>query len=237
MKNNLAKLFNAEKPIIGMIHLAGSDSQERIKRGIEELVLYDQEKVSGAIIEDYHGSSIDVYGVLKESQKLKLKIVKGVNVLRDPYSAFELASNFGAKFIQFDSVQTPDLNLKIYSALREKYPNIFVLGGVGFKYTMPTGNPLKQDLEEGMQRCGAIVTTGAGTGIETPIEKLRAYKKILGNFPLIAGAGVNADNIKEQLSVADGAIIGSSFKPEGNTFLPVDRNLVKSIMEIVLKLK
>jgi hypothetical protein len=233
MENNLAKLFNAEKPIIGMIHLAGSDSHERIQRGLEELMLYDKENVNGAIIEDYHGTSIDVYGVLKESQKLKLKIVKGVNVLRDPYSAFELASNFGAKFIQFDSVQTRDLNLKIYSALREQYPKISVLGGVGFKYTLPTGNPLEQDLEEGMQRCEAIVTTGAGTGIETPIEKLKAYKKILGNFPLIVGAGVNADNIKEQLSVADGAIIGSYFKPEGNTFLPVDRKLVRNIVNLV----
>ena len=231
--NSLAKLFNAEKPIIGMIHLAGSNHQEKIKKGLQELMLYDKEGVNGAIIEDYHGTPKEVYEVLKESQKLNLKIIRGVNILQEPYSAFELASDFGAKFIQFDSVQTQDLNLKIYSGLREQYPNISVLGGIGFKYTMPTGNPLKQDLEEGMQRCEAIVTTGAGTGIETPIEKLKAYKKILGNFPLIAGAGVNADNIKEQLSVADGAIIGSSFKPEGNTFLPVDRNLVRNIMEIV----
>ena len=231
------QLFAIEKPIIGMIHLAGNGRADKVRRALEELAIYEQEGVNGAIIEDYHGTPEDVVGTLRISSHIKLKIIKGVNVLRDPYSSFKLASDFGARFIQFDSVQTPDLNVGLYNRLRAKYFHISVLGGIGFKYTRPTGNPLKVDLEEGMPRCEAIVTTGSGTGIETPIEKLKEYKSLLKKFPLIVGAGVNLQNVYEQLKIFDGAIIGSYFKPNGNTHLPVDRKKVKELMDVVREVR
>jgi len=233
-QNKFNKIFPIKKPIIGMIHLAG---ENKVKRVLEELAIFEQEGIDGAIIEDYHGSYEDVYETLKQTSKLDLKLTLGVNVLIDPYSSFELAKEFGAKFIQFDSVQTTDLNSKRYSQLRENYPNIVVLGGIGFKYVPPTGNPLEVDLEQGKSRCEAIVTTGTGTGIETPIKKLKQYKTILKDFPLIVGAGVNINNICEQLSIANGAIIGSSLKPKNNTYLPINRNKVKDLMDLVKKIR
>ncbi|MDP2926180.1 MAG: BtpA/SgcQ family protein [Nanoarchaeota archaeon] len=237
MKNNLNSIFQISKPIIGMIHLAGNDQRDRVKRALEELAIYQEEEVNGAIIEDYHGTSQDVYETLRESLTKGLKIVRGVNVLRNPYSAFKLAFDFEARFIQFDSVQTPDLDLELYNRLRKEYPAIAVLGGVGFKYISPTGNPLEIDLAEGKSRCEAIVTTGSGTGIETPVEKLREYKRLLKEFPLIVGAGVNLDNVLEQLQICEGAIVGSYFKPNGNTHLPIDRKRVKDLMDIVRQLR
>jgi predicted TIM-barrel enzyme len=147
-----------------------------------------------------------------------------------------MANEYDAKFIQLDSVQTPDLDISKYDSLREKYPQVVVLGGVGFKYTKPTGNPLEVDLREGKSRCEAIVTTGPGTGIETPTDKLKDYKNILGDFPLIVGAGVNIRNIYSQLSVADGAIIGSYIK-NGNTEAPIDKFLVAGIVKEVDRLR
>jgi len=114
---------------------------------------------------------------------------------------------------------------------------VVVLGGIGFKYTRPTGNRLEDDLIAGVSRCEAIVTTGSGTGVETPIEKLRKFKSLLGEFPLIVGAGVNLDNIYKQLEITDGAIIGSYFKPQGNTRLPIDRIKVRDIMQAVKSLR
>ena len=92
---------------------------------------------------------------------------------------------------------------------------------------------LEVDLAEAMPRCEAIVTTGSGTGIETPTQKLRDYKRLLGEFPLIVGAGVNLQNVYEQLQICDGAIVGSYFKPQGNTHLPIDRQLVRNLIDIV----
>jgi len=230
-------LFSVSKPVIGMIHLAGHDRAEKVKRALEELIIYEEEGVNGAIIENYHGDAEDVNEALKQSSGEQFKIVRGINVLSNPYIAFSSAHSFGARFVQFDSVQTPDLSLKMYEWNRKLYPNVSVLGGVRFKYTRKTGNPLELDLKEGKSRCEAIVTTGAGTGIETPIDKLEAFKKYLGKFPLIVGAGVTADNVYNQLMIADGAIVGSYFKPNGDTLLPVDRPRVKELMGIVKQVR
>jgi uncharacterized protein len=233
--NRFRELF-PEKSIIGMIHLAGRDKAERVSRAIKEMIIYQEEGVRGAIIEDYHGSLNDMFETLKQSSTLGFTLVRGVNVLRDPYSSFKLASQFGARFVQFDSVQNKDLDLEQYNRLRTEFPNISVLGGVGFKYISPTGNPLEVDLREGISKCEAIVTTGSGTGIETPTEKLREYKRLLGDFPLVVGAGVDLQNAYEQMQVCDGAIIGSYFKPNGNTHLPIDRAKIRSLVDAVRKI-
>lgn len=236
-KNAINQLFGLKKPIIGMIHLAGRNTDEKIKRALEELTIYEQEGVNGVIIENYHGNMEEVKEVLKLSRRRFDNLVRGINILRNPYFGFKLAQDYEAKFVQFDSVQTRDLNLGLYNRLREEFPSIFVLGGVGFKYIPPTGNPLEVNLADGKSRCDAIVTTGEGTGIETPLEKLKLYRELLGDFPLIVGAGVNLDNVCEQLAITDGAIIGSYFKPRGNTRLPIDRKKVKDLMDLVRHLR
>ncbi|MBS3094704.1 hypothetical protein J4474_03490 [Candidatus Pacearchaeota archaeon] len=235
--NSIDKLFGIKKPIIGMIHLAGSSQEEKVERAIEELKIYDEEGINGAIIENYHGDVLDLAFVLEESANLNLNLVKGINVLGDLRSSFNLSHISDAKFIQIDSVQNKDLNAWEYDFLRKFFPGIYILGGIRFKYKTPTGNSLEQDLEEGKSNCNIIVTTGDGTGIETSIQKLKDFKNYLGDFPLIVGAGVNLKNVTEQLSVADGAIVGSAFKPYKNTYEKVDRNLVRNFMNEVRKLR
>ncbi len=226
------KIFRKRKPIIGMIHLAGKSQREIINRALKELKLYEEEGVDGVIIEDYHGTEEDVVRVLKASNNPEFKIIKGVNVLADPYSSFKLVQEYGARFVQFDSIQSNDLELNIYDTLKKRYPEIAVLGGIRFKYTISTGKSLEGDLAFGKKYSDAIVTTGDGTGIETPLQKLRDFKKILKKFPLIVGAGVNETNVHDSLIIADGAIIGSYFKG-GDTKGEVIRENVRGLMEIV----
>lgn len=237
MKNNFNKLFKVDKPIMGMIHLSGNNPKEIIKRALDELIIYNEEGVDGAIIEDYHGDMYDVYDTLKEASKLGLDIVLGLNVLRNPYLGLNWAKHLGARFVQFDSVQSNAISLKGHKIRREEFPDILILGGVRFKYTKPTGNSLEEDLEEGKYNCDAIVTTGEGTGIQTPTGKLVQFKDYLKDFPLIVGAGVNIDNVYEQLNIADGAIIGSYFKKNSDTRQLVERDKVKSLMDVVKKIR
>jgi predicted TIM-barrel enzyme len=230
------EIFKTRKPIIGMIHLAGDSEKEVTDRALEELAIYESEGVDGAIIENYHGTPEDVSRVLEKSSR-GFNITRGVNVLSNPCLGFLLARNFGAQFVQFDSVQTAHLNTKGYDKFREIHSDIAVLGGVRFKYTRPTGNSLEEDIADGRKRCDAIVTTGEGTGIETPTQKLRDFKRYLNDFPLIIGAGVNLSNVKEQLQIADGAIVGSYFKLNKDTRAPVDRDLVKHLMDEVRQIR
>ena len=89
---------------------------------------------------------------------------------------------------------------------------------------------LEEDLKLGMERCDAIVVTGAGTGINTDLEKIKTFRSILGDFPLIVGAGMTADTAQEQLAYSDGAIVGSYFKEFGEAEYPVDEERVKEFI-------
>lgn len=233
----LSELFHVPKPIIGMIHLAGFDNSDKVRRALEEMKIYEEEGVDGVIVEDYHGSLEDITSTLELIQGKGLNLTVGVNVLRNPYQGFACASHYGCKFVQLDSVQTCDLRVPTHNSYRKNFPNVAVLGGVGFKYTSETGNPLCVDLDEAKPRCDVIVTTGNGTGMETPISKLKKFKRHLGDFPLFVGAGVNESNAYEQLNVVDGAIIGSYFKMHSNTLLPVDRERVRGLMNIVKRVR
>jgi predicted TIM-barrel enzyme len=231
------EIFPIRKPVIGMIHLAGRNRKERVERALEELQLYEECEVDGAIIENYHGTADDIEETLRQVSDKGLKTVLGVNRLGDSYAAFCLADKYKAKFIQIDSVQTADIAVQSYREAREEFPNIVVLGGVSFKYTSHTGNPLQLDIREGRSRCEAIVTTGDGTGLETPLAKLQRFKQLLPDFPLIVGAGVTLENVSEQLKYADGAIIGSYFKPNKDTLLPISRAKVSALMEKVKEIR
>lgn len=239
IKKSFRDLFQVPKPIIGMIHLAGENSKEKIERAKEELKIFEEEGINGALFEDYHGTPQDVFDALGECMFLNRNVVLGANILRNPYEAFEFTKSSypvwrGARFIQFDSVQTPDLDLEFYDDMKKEFPCV-VLGGVGFKGTNPTGNSLDRDLVECMPRCEAIVTTGSGTGIETPMSKLKDYRKEIDKlrrgFPLIVGAGLTADNAYERLMIADGAIVGSFLKYEDNTENKIDRERVRMLMD------
>jgi predicted TIM-barrel enzyme len=73
---------------------------------------------------------------------------------------------------------------------------------------------------------------GEGTGKETPKDKVEKFKEIIGDSPLIIGSGMNISNV-DLLNIANGAIVGSSFKPNGTTTSMVDKSLVLKFMSYV----
>ena len=220
-----------QKPIFGMIHLS---STEPVRRALRELELYEEEGLAGAIIENYHGETHDVIDTLKETHRFtRLKI--GINILpNEDALALSLAKQYGASFVQLDHVaghyrDRGTVNFEAYIHARSRHPNIHVLGGVHPKYYEPL-TPLEDDLVRAVGRADAIVVTGQGTGKETPIEKILQFRETIGLHPLIVGAGCTPKNIYSQLKIADGAIVGSAFKPHANTRNEVDPKMVRDFM-------
>jgi predicted TIM-barrel enzyme len=246
-------------PIFGMIHLAGDLP---VVRALEEIDIYEEEGVTGVIIENYHGDNVDVLKTLQSLEKRKIEI--GVNILPNEYDkSFVFASKFGGSFIQMDYVAGDygysSLKEEEYKEFRNLYKDIIVLGGVWPKYYTPVKySNLQKDLYEAINRCDAVVVTGQGTGKETPIEKIKKFREILfisicsrhqihdkdcdlcksgTNFPLIVGAGLTVDNAYEQLSIADGAIVGTAMKLNNDTTNKVDRVRVKELMSVVKSIR
>ncbi len=229
-------------PIFGMIHLAGKNP---VQRALREIALFEEEGISGAIIENYYGSMEDVVKTLEETAtSLTLKIPRGVNILPNEFeNAFFLAHLYGAEFIQLDHVAGAYTNGKmfdiaLYDRYRQNYLDVSVLGGVWPKYYTPfAGSNLETDLRVGMGRADAIVVTGAGTGKETPFEKISQFRNVLGDYPLIIGAGLTPENAYQQLSLADGAIVGTALKVGNETGNEVDRAKVRDLMAVVNEIR
>ncbi len=228
-------------PIFGMIHLAGDDP---VRRALREIAVFEEEGINGAIIENYHGSVEDVIKTLEETAVLNLKTSIGVNILPNEFQrALHLATCYGADFIQLDHVAGTyingrKLNAVVYDSFRKQYPDVLVLGGVWPKYYTPAaGSNLETDLRVGMERADAIVVTGAGTGKETPLEKIGKFREVLGDHPLIIGAGVTPANAYRQLVLADGAIVGTALKVNGETDNAIDRFKVRDLMAVVKEIR
>jgi len=245
LNQNFGKIFRKPKPILGMIHLAGDSYPNKVERAVSEIRLFDECGIDGAIVENYHTKSIKVMElVLAEASKLNLGIALGVNVLPNEFHiSMPMAAKYNAQFVQLDVIAGKytgyELDFPAYEKVKAKYPDIVVLGGVWPKYYFQTeGSSLEADLAEGAERCEAIVVTGEGTGMETPLDKIKKSRKILGKEkPLIVGAGLTPGNAYEQLMIADGAIVGSYLKTDGETYMPVQKSRIESLMSVVNKFR
>jgi predicted TIM-barrel enzyme len=68
----------------------------------------------------------------------------------------------------------------------------------------------------------AVLVSGQITGEAAALSDLQAVKAVLPGTPVLANTGVKHETVVEVLTVADGCIVGSSLKVDGNTWNPVD---------------
>ena len=83
----------------------------------------------------------------------------------------------------------------------------------------------------------AILVSGQITGESAKINDLESVKNVLPLIPILANTGVKLDNVRDILGIADGAIVGSSLKIDGNTWNEVDPERAKTFMDTVRKLR
>jgi predicted TIM-barrel enzyme len=79
----------------------------------------------------------------------------------------------------------------------------------------------------------AVLVSGTITGEAARFEDLEAVKTKLPNVPVLANTGVKHQTVRDILKIADGCIVGSSLKVDGDTWNPVDPQRAKEFMAIV----
>ena len=231
------ELFGTKKPVMAMLHLKGDSEMSVLERAQEEVRCYLENGVEALVVENYFGSAKDCETVLAWLQRAYPDAVYGVNILDSYEKAFELADRYGARFIQIDSVcghlkpKEDEAFAAKLNAMRQQ-SKAAVLGGVRFKYQpVRSGRTVEEDLLMGMQRCDAIVVTGEGTGMVTPMQKVKQFRETLSDFPLIMGAGVTPETLEETFGICDGAIVGSYLKENHRDYGDVNPEYVKEFME------
>ena len=230
------EVFKNKKPVIGMIHTGCDAKTSMLDLAKWEIGIYLKYGVV-PLVENYFGSDEDCADVLRWMHDVHPDAIYGVNILGDAQWAFELAHKYGAKFVQIDSVcghlkpAHEPCYVERLNKNRTDY-NVAVLGGVRFKYQpVFSGRTTTEDLILGMERCDAVVCTGTGTGIETPMDKVEQFKATVGDFPVIVGAGVTLETARETMSKSDGMIVGSWFKHGHDAHNMVNEAYVKEFME------
>ena len=229
-------LFHEEKPVFGMLHLSAPQGMTMLELAKQEIEIYLNNCIY-PLIENYFGSTEDCEKVLEWISEAHPDAIYGVNILGDYHKAFELAKRYHARFIQIDSVcghlspSHDDKYEKDLAEVRRSYDCV-LLGGVRFKYqAVRSGRSVEEDLRIGMRRCDAIVCTGEGTGLATPMQKLSDFKDVVGDFPVVVGAGVTLETAKETAGKSDGAIVGSWFKDRHDASGVVNEQYVEKFMK------
>lgn len=238
------KIFGQKKLLLAMVHLKGKTDEETLNRAKREIDIYYEEGVDAVIVENYFGNYYQMRDALHYLNECYPNKIYGVNSLNFDTLGFDLAIEFGASFVQLDSVvghvkPRDEASLEVLIAQQRKREKIAVLGGVRFKYQpILSENSLKMDLQISKRRCDAVVVSGEATGSEPSLNKIMEYRQLLGNdFPLIVGSGITADNVTRQLEHADGAIVGSYFKDNYKDEGEVSAEHVRKLVSVFKTLK
>jgi len=167
----------------------------------------------------------------------------GVNVLKnDARAALAVAAAVGAEFIRVNvhaGAVLADQGIvqsDAYGTLRDRRllgVDVAIFADVGGKHAVPLGPvDLDQTARDLVHRglADALVVSGPATGQATPLTDVKRVRSAVADVPLLIGSGVTAETIAELLSVADGVIVGTSVKRNGDVRLPVERARVEKLV-------
>jgi predicted TIM-barrel enzyme len=109
-----------------------------------------------------------------------------------------------------------------------------ILADVDVKQSAPlAARDLADEVDDTRKRglADGVIVSGAGTGKKTPAEKVRAVKSFAGaDVPVFVGSGVTAGTIAQYAPFADGFIVGTAFKRDGDPTNPVEVDRVRKLV-------
>lgn len=183
-----------------------------------------------------------VIGELKPDIRLPF----GVNCLWDPKASLDLAVATGAKFVReiFTGVYASDFGLwntdcgdvvrHQHAIAADHVKLLYNIVPEAAKYL--TDRSIESIAKTTVFNCNpdVLCVSGATAGSATNPETLKKTKHAVGeNMPVFANTGCRKDTIEEILKVADGAVVGTTFKVDGKFENMVDPVRVREFMDVV----
>lgn len=174
-----------------------------------------------------------------------IKIPFGVNVLWDAQKSLDLAVATGAKFVReiFTGVYASDFglwNTNIGETIRHQHrigaENVKLLFNIvpeAAKYMA------ERDIESIAKttvfnnRPDALCVSGLTAGAATDTQILKKVKETVPETVVFANTGMRLETLEAQLSIADGGVVGTTFKYDGKFENHVDKERVKEFMNRV----
>ena len=181
--------------------------------------------------------------------KPMLKVPFGVNYLWDPVATVAVAGATGASFAReiFTGVFASDMGVwqpNCAAALRLRsqlgQDDLKLLFNINAEFADSLDRrPIEQRAESAVfsSLADIICVSGPLTGQAVDQSAMRRVKEKVGDTPVFANTGVRIDNVSDILKIADGCVIGTHFKVDGDTWNPVDGDRVLRFMDHVSRLR
>jgi membrane complex biogenesis BtpA family protein len=181
--------------------------------------------------------------------KKEIEIPYGVNVLWDPRASIDLAMATGAQFVReiFTGVYASDFGLWNTNAgevIRHQHAiqagHVRLIFNIVPESAVYLGERKIAEIARSTvfnSRPDALCVSGLTAGAETSAGTLKLVKDAVPETPVFANTGVRLDNVTAQLKVADGAVIGTAFKKDGQTWNPTDVDRVRTLMDKVKEVR
>ncbi|MGE5465158.1 MAG: BtpA/SgcQ family protein [Syntrophothermus sp.] len=175
----------------------------------------------------------------------EIRVPFGVNVLWDPMASLDLAVTTGAAFVReiFSGVYASDFGLwnpNCGEIVRHQHAigasQVKLLFNIVPEAAQYLANRDVVDIARSTvfnHRPDAICVSGLVAGSQTNLSVLSRIKEAVPRTPVFANTGVRLENVEEQLAVADGAVVGTTFKKDGIFQNHVDETRVKTFMDKV----
>ncbi len=181
--------------------------------------------------------------------KSEIRVPFGVNVLWDPYASIDLAAATGALFIReiMSGVYASDFGLWNTNAgevARHKQEVcckdlklLFNIVPEAAKYLADRSIEEIAKTTVFNHKPDALCVSGLTAGAETDSQILYRVKAVVPDTAVFCNTGCRLDNIERQLTYADGAVVGTTFKVDGKFENAVDPKNVKAFMEKVREIR
>jgi membrane complex biogenesis BtpA family protein len=178
-----------------------------------------------------------------------LKVPFGVNYLWDPNASVAIGAVVGAKFVReiFTGLFASDMGLwapdcadaaRLRRNLGREDMKLLFNINAEFAHSLDS-RPIELRAKSALfsSLADAVLVSGPITGEPADRSDLRRVCETIKSVPVFANTGVNIDNVADVLSIADGVIIGTHFKIDGNTWNAVDAGRVRRFMDRVASLR
>jgi membrane complex biogenesis BtpA family protein len=244
-------------PLPGTPNYAG-DMEMLSNQAVSDAITLEKAGVDAIIVENMGDTPFSITMDIAQSTALaavaalvkrSVSIPVGIDAAMNDYkTAISVAQAIGGDFIRIPvfvdlvhysgcGVINPCSRDAMYYKKQLGAESIKIFADIQVKHTtMMMQNVTIEDSAKAAEDCGAdaLIVTGSRIGDETPIEMIERVKKVV-KIPVIAGSGVNPSNIKQQMQIADGAVVGSSLKKGGNISNPISFELTKELLDALRK--
>lgn len=177
----------------------------------------------------------------------EIEIPFGVNVLWDPMATMAVAAATGASFVReiFTGVYASDMGVWAPDAGKAiRYRNSLGRSDLAVLFNISAEFAASMDTRSLADRArstvfsslpDAVLVSGQITGEAAKMEELEAVKAVLPSTPVLANTGVKHETVEQTFAAADGCIVGSCLKVDGDTWNVVDLDRAADFMARVRK--